>query len=377
VLRSRNGFDRGFDIYDDSLVLANALGRAARLLADSSGVGLTYGASGIRNSDMNHAFGHYTRPHSVKGNATTIHAIQLVDRMAAKEAPFFLFANYMDAHTPYQAPGEFLDQFLEHDPGRFKNRLSNLGFQNRFDQLQNQIEQGDDVTEQVAALMDRYDGEIAFLDEQLPALLEHMQEVSDAQGRELLVVITGDHGEGFAEHEILAHGRELWQECLHVPLITWGSFSPQGVVEQDVSLIDLASTFTAAAGLKPMGRSRDLHAGLERGLGHLLAEEGPSRSLTHFAPLQRVAVYSQGRKIILDLDENEQSFSPIGFFNLRTDPLEQTSLADSEVTAFFAQLETWSETWWGIYLVGRELESGSNLNSVDAATLAELGYTSE
>lgn len=377
VLRSRNGFNRGFDIYDDSLVLANSMGRSARLLADSSGVGLTYGASGHRNTDMNHAFGHYTRPHSVDGDATTKNAIELVDQMAAKETPFFLFANYMDVHTPYQAPGDSMDRFLEHDPGRFKRRMSNLAFQNRFDKLQVEIDKGAEVGEEVGALMDRYDAEIAFVDQQMPALLEHLQKVSDEQGRKLLVVITGDHGEGFGEHNILAHGRELWQETLHVPLITWGSLSPKGVVEEDVSLIDLASTFTAAAGLEELGRSQDLHAGLKRELGHLIAEEGPSRSLSHFAPMNRVAVYGEGRKIIYEVEEEEETFQPFALFDLRADPLEQSPLAESEIDALTTRLAIWSDRWWRLYLAGREMEEGADLNSMDAATLAELGYTSE
>jgi len=377
VLRSRNGFNRGFDIYDDSLVLANSLGRSARLLADSSGVGLVYGATGRRNSDMNHAFGHYTRPHSVDGDSTTRNAIRLVDRMAAKETPFFLFANYMDVHTPYQAPGNGMERFLEHDPGRFKRRMSNLAFQNRFDKLQGEIDKGEDRAEEVSALMDRYDAEIAFVDAQLPALMEHLQKVSDEQGRKLLVVITGDHGEGFGEHNLLAHGRDLWQETLHVPLITWGNLSPKGVVDEDVSLIDLASTFTAAAGLESLGRSEDLHAGLERELGHLLAEEGPSRSLSHFAPMHRVAVYNQGRKMIFDVEEEAETFAAFGMFDLRADPLEQTPLSRETVAAFTTQLRDWSENWWSLYLIGRAMEAGAELNSVDAATLAELGYTSE
>lgn len=377
VLRSRNGFNRDFDIYDDSLVLANSLGRSARLLADSSGVGLVYGASGRRNTDMNHAFGHYTRPHSVNGDLTTRNAIRLVDRMAEKEAPFFLFANYMDVHTPYQAPGDAMDRFLEHDPGRFKNRMKNLAFQNRFDKLQVELEKGEDRAEEVSALMDRYDAEIAFVDAQLPPLMEHLQKVSDAQGRKLLVVITSDHGEGFGEHKLLAHGHGLWQETLHVPLITWGNLSPKGVVDEDVSLIDLASTFTAAAGLKELGRSKDLHAGLERELGHLLAEEGPSRSLSHFAPMYRVALYSEGHKIIYNVEEEAETFAALGLFDLRADPLEQSPLGNAEVVNFSERLDDWTDRWWRLYLAGREIEAGTELNSMDAAILAELGYTSE
>lgn len=378
VLRSRNGFHRGFHIYDDSLVLANGLGRAARFLADQSGVGLVYGATAFGgNKDLNHAFGHGTRPHSVDGDSTTVNAVALVERMSQEQRPFFLFANYMDVHTPYQAPGEHMDRFLEHDPGRFQKRSNNLLFQKRFDALQKEMEAGEDRSQELGALIDRYDAEIAFLDAQLPPLMEKLRAASEAQGRELLVLIVSDHGEGFAEHGLLAHGKELWQECLHVPLIAWGSLAPRGKFAEDVSLIDLASTFTAAAGLDPMARSRDLRAGLDRELGHLVAEEGPARSLSHFAEMHRLAVYDSGKKLLYTVDNANEEMDPDGLYDLRVDPLEQSPLDEATMIAFVQQLAPWADAWWNTYQIGRKMESGSELSDSDRATLAELGYTAD
>lgn len=378
VLRSRNGFDRGFHVYDDSLVIANSLGRVARYLADQSGLGLVYGASGPgRNLDMNHAFGRHTRPHGVDGDGTTANAVALIEEMGNLERPFFLFANYMDAHTPYQAPREWMDKFLEHDPGRFKKRTNNLIFQKRFDALQKEMEAGEDRSEELNALIDRYDSEIAFMDAQLPPLMEKMQAVSEAQGRDLLVLIVSDHGEGFMEHGLLAHGKELWQECLHVPLIAWGSLAPKGTFDTDVSLIDLASTFTAAAGLDPMGRSRDLVAGLDRELGHLVAEEGPARSLSHFAEMHRLAVYDSGKKLLYTVDNEQDLLHADGLYDLRADPMEQSPLDETALQAFVVRMAAWSDSWWDIYQLGRSMESGSELSDADRATLAELGYTAD
>lgn len=378
VLRSRNGFDRGFHVYDDSLVIANSLGRVARYLADSSGVGLVYGASGPGgNRDLNHAFGRHTRPHGVDGDGTTVNAVGLVEEMSTFERPFFLFANYMDVHTPYQAPGEYFDKFLEHDPGRFKRRSNNLVFQKRFDALQKEMENGEDRSEELGALIDRYDSEIAFLDAQLPPLMEKLQQVSDAQGRDLLVLIVSDHGEGFMEHGLLAHGKELWQECLHVPLIAWGSLAPKGRFAEDVSLIDLASTFTTAAGLEPMARSVDLRSGLERELGHLVAEEGPARSLSHFAEMHRLAVYDGGKKLLYTVDNENDELDPDGLYDLRADPMEQDPLDAAAQETFVTRLSPWAADWWNTYQVGRRMESGSELSESDRATLAELGYTAD
>ncbi len=378
VLRSRNGFNRGFHVYDDSLVLANALGRCARFLADSCGLGLSYGATALRgNTDINHMFGHFTRPLAIDGKDTTAHALQLLDAMAQEERPFFLFANYMDAHTPYQAPGEAMNQFLEHKPGRFAKRLSKLNFQKSFDALQVEIQNGVDCSEEVGALMDRYDAEIAYLDQQLPPLLEKIKAVSEAQNRDFLVILVGDHGEGFAEHGLLSHGKELWQECLHVPLIFWGSLAEPSVYEEEVSLLDLASTFTAAAGLAPLGRSQDLLTSRTRQAGHLVAEDGPVRSRVHFAPMNGVAVYHQGQKIIFEVQEEQKHLQATHAFHLRRDPLEQTPLSREQMQSLVQSLQEWQQRWWQTYLAGRALESESELNAIDAATLAELGYTAD
>lgn len=378
VLRSRNGFDRGFHIYDDSLVLANGLGRAARYLADQSGVGLVYGSTALgANKDINHAFGHYTRRHGVDGDGTTANAVALVEEMGQEDRPFFLFANYMDAHTPYQAPGEHMDSFLEHDPGRFKKRSNNLVFQKRFDALQKEMENGEDRSEELGALIDRYDAEIAFMDAQLPPLMEKLQAVSDVQGRDLLVLIVSDHGEGFMEHGLLAHGKELWQECLHVPLIAWGSLAPKGKFTDDVSLIDLAATFTTAANLEPLGRSRDLLSGLERELGHLVAEEGPARSLSHFAEMHRLAVYDKGKKQLYTVDNEGEKLDPDGMYDLRVDPMEQAPLDEATRAAFLKRLGPWADQWWANYQLGRTMESGNELSDSDRAQLAALGYTAD
>jgi len=62
-----------------------------------------------------------------------------------------------------------------------------------------------------------YDAEIAYVDRQVGRLVEFLK----AQGQEsnTLVVVVGDHGEGFGEHSEYGHSMTLYQEALHVPLI--------------------------------------------------------------------------------------------------------------------------------------------------------------
>jgi arylsulfatase A-like enzyme len=70
-----------------------------------------------------------------------------------------------------------------------------------------------------------------------------------------IVVVTADHGEEFREHQALLHGTALYEESVRVPLIVAGAGVPAGrVVSDRVSLVDVAPTILARAGLAPEPR---------------------------------------------------------------------------------------------------------------------------
>jgi arylsulfatase A-like enzyme len=64
---------------------------------------------------------------------------------------------------------------------------------------------------------DRYDGEVAFVDEQLGRVLSALER--SPVGSRTAIVVTSDHGEAFGEHGMIRHGFELWEELVRVPLI--------------------------------------------------------------------------------------------------------------------------------------------------------------
>ena len=69
-----------------------------------------------------------------------------------------------------------------------------------------------------------------------------------------LLVITSDHGEAFGEHGTLEHGRQLYDELIHIPLVMVGPPPFQGgrVIGGGVGLIDIMPTFFDFAGLAPV-----------------------------------------------------------------------------------------------------------------------------
>ena len=103
------------------------------------------------------------------------------------------------------------------------------------------------------ALRRAYRHGLAALDARMRELLDAL----DALPPETVVILTGDHGEGFGEHGPLHHGRYLFREFVHVPLLVRAPGLPAGgTVTSPCSLVDLAPTCLELAGL-PSPRTTD------------------------------------------------------------------------------------------------------------------------
>ena len=160
--------------------------------------------------------------------------------------PFFATVHFYDPHIPYDPPAPY--DTLYTDP---------------FYQGDYREEWGTDVTEMMAVnsgevvpspedihnLEALYDGEITYTDAQIGRLLRELRARGLAENT--IVVLVGDHGEEFLEHNGIEHGRTLYQELTHVPLIISGpGFSAGRIIEQPVAQYDIAPTIAAAAGLE-------------------------------------------------------------------------------------------------------------------------------
>jgi choline-sulfatase len=105
--------------------------------------------------------------------------------------------------------------------------------------------------------MDRYDQEIRFTDLHIGRLFDDLK----ARGLwdKTVIVITGDHGEGFGEHGVFQHGYDLYRAQTNVPLIIRVPGLPPRVSTTTVGHVDILPTLAnlvgAAAGSDMMGRS--------------------------------------------------------------------------------------------------------------------------
>ena len=60
-----------------------------------------------------------------------------------------------------------------------------------------------------------------------------------------LILVVGDHGEGFGDHGVLQHDNNYFEEGLRVPLVLVGPGIPPGRIDHNLSLIDITPTLLA------------------------------------------------------------------------------------------------------------------------------------
>ncbi len=116
------------------------------------------------------------------------------------QRPFFIFLNYMETHDPYEPPPEFAQRFRTVAAG---NPAPNAANSQESDQK----------------LIDSYDASVAYLDSQLREMFQELER--RGLTRNLLVIITSDHGESLGENGLYAHRNSLYLAQLRVPLLIW------------------------------------------------------------------------------------------------------------------------------------------------------------
>jgi len=221
--------------------------------------------------------------------------------------PFFLYLHYMEPHTHYIAPGPYYDAFDEGSDSTLVGTHAEVkGF----------LDGTSTATDaDVARLNALYDGEIAYLDDQLGRLFDHL--ASTGLDRETVVVLMGDHGEQFGEHDSWIHG-DLYQENLHVPLIVRVPGLPGRTVPGWVQSFDVTATLAGLFALDPVEdwHSRDLGAAL---IGESVPDEPVFFEYAH----ERGVITQDGWKYLWDAGAPH-------LFDLAADPDEQEDRVTAE-----------------------------------------------
>ncbi|MEW6363889.1 MAG: sulfatase-like hydrolase/transferase [Acidobacteriota bacterium] len=195
--------------------------------------------------------------------------------LATAQSPFFLWVHYFDPHAPYEPPGAYSDTGTA------------------------------------------YDGEIAFVDEELARLLDALDRQTT------IVIVAGDHGESLGEHREDTHGLFVYDSTLRVPLLIAGPGIRARVVGGAALLTDLAPTILKLAGCDIPGAMT----------GRLLLDPLPARATyaeslfghlnCGWAPLYSLR---DGRWKLIEAPSVE-------LYDLETDPGEMNNVAGEQVAA--------------------------------------------
>jgi arylsulfatase A-like enzyme len=173
----------------------------------------------------------------------------------------------------------------------------------------------------------RYDGEVAFVDQHLGRVLKAL-EASPFASR-TAVVVTSDHGEAFGEHGMIRHGFELWEELVRVPLIVKVPGVPARRVAARRSAIDVVPTLLDLFELPFVARGPTDFLSGQSLLPDLLRPAGtndPERSV--FIDMAR-GPYNAERQALIERDQKltVSEGRVLGLYDLAADPGEKQDLA--------------------------------------------------
>jgi arylsulfatase A-like enzyme len=240
-------------------------------------------------------------PEQTRGSSSkeqTDKAIGFVDRHAAER--WFLWVHYYDPHYAYEPHPE----------------VPAFG------------------TDRVAL----YDGELAYTDRHVGRLLDELR--AKQLYDKTVIVVTGDHGEGFGEHGVELHGYHLYSPQTKVPLIMRvpglaprRAATPAGHIDILPTLVDLAG---GAPTPDMMGRS----------LVDVLAGADPPRTIFQQLSYEGNHEMRAGVDARCHVIYNVSPDTSWEVYRIDRDPLETRDLAgdDDECSDTRAAVEHWYDT---------------------------------
>lgn len=161
---------------------------------------------------------------------------------------------------------------------------------------------------------ERYDREVEAADRMLGEIVDALRERGILD--RTIIMVVGDHGEGFGDKGTRQHGANFFEEGLHVPWVISGPGVPIGRHEPNASLVDLAPTLLDLLGVE---------------LAPAVQATTPARSLLRAPARDRVLPFTcfydhscrgfvRDHTKVVYVPETTQSFQ----FDLARDPDEQS-----------------------------------------------------
>ncbi len=157
--------------------------------------------------------------------------------------PFFVFVNLLEAHLPYNPPGEVRQRHLA-DLAPNAHVPIALGHEYNAGKVPEDLIDWRTIRR-------LYGGDVFTSDWLLGDLLSLLDERGLAENT--VVIVTSDHGENLGDHGLMEHQFSLHETLLHVPLVVYDPRGrlPAGSNDRPVQLTDLFPSVLDLAGAAP------------------------------------------------------------------------------------------------------------------------------
>jgi len=268
--------------------------------------------------------------------------------------PFFLFMNYADPHVPYQPPHPY-DRKFEGKIDDFRLDLDG-------------IRQGTKKmnSKQKKHILSQYDGEIAYLDDQLGIFIKKLNDWNIFD--DSIIVITSDHGEFLGERGLVDHQIGLYNPVTRVPLVIKPNLKLDRVLTENqfVSTIDIMPTLLQMTGIhipkSVQGES------LTGAITHpIIAQHYTDHVVLNWFGgsfgKDKIALIQNGYKLITTSGKIQE------LYDLPSDPEEKNNLIEKEI--YIAELLHEKLKPW-IDLVDKKTTTMEDLPELDDHSLERL-----
>lgn len=260
--------------------------------------------------------------------------------------PFFLFINYFDPHGPFAAPPPYdlLYEGKNEEIIATPEKRGEINYCVREWAFTQSVLSGEMVLSEKkkAHLISQYDGKISYLDFHLGKLLQKLKDLKIYD--QTMIVIAGDHGESFGEHNLMFHNVALYGNLLKVPLIIKypRPMKKKGIAEHTVSLVDIMPEIITTLGLPIPDHIQGIPLG-EKKLRGVVAENYRQKAFVKMAPRR----FDRDLRAIIK-DDFKYIWSSNGkneLYNLQKDPHELHNLVN-ELPQKGKEMEGFLNRWF-------------------------------
>ncbi len=294
-----------------------------------------------------------------------------------QQKPFFLFANYMEAHAPYiHIPKTHISKYLSKDEIL---KLKHIN-QDRQKYLTRSITM---TEEDFKILQSVYDAQIAYLDHRINELMDILK--ANNLYKNSLIIITSDHGDLIGEHDLMHHSYCVYDELIRVPLIVKQPDNqyPRKNYNYLVSLIDIFPTIVDLLNIKDerihmqlQGKNLYTHEGQANRQYIFVECEKPKNEFEDTYPdfdfsvydRQLLSIRSQNYKYIWSSDSKNELYDVI------QDPREQHNIITT-MPGLAIELENHLFQWYNSFEKSSpEAPPEHEINNEIREQLKGLGY---